>query len=103
MPEEGTFRCGLDFAKANLRVSDTKHFGPEKFRANTADVYCGYLSCPLSSGLEVNFSAIAGESIQEVTSIFEEAATATDSRISEQLRQARLTQCPIYKSQFNVS
>lgn len=97
----GAGKCGLDYSNAQLHINDSKNFGPEKFRANTADVFCGIDSCPLAAGIEVRFSTIAAPTRQEVATTFEIEATNPESRISEQLRIARLQNCPTYKKQFS--
>jgi uroporphyrinogen-III decarboxylase len=92
--------CGLDYTNARLRMSDSKNFGPEKFRANTADVFCNITTCPLALGVEIRFPTIAAPTVQEVTATFEAEARIQESRISEQLLMTRLTRCPILQNQL---
>ena len=101
MPEKlEAGRCGLDYNNARLRINDSKNFGPEKFRANTADVFCDVTGCQLALGIEVRFPTIAAPTREEVVATFEAEAGIQESRISEQLLSARLTQCPFFKSQL---
>ncbi len=92
--------CGLDYADARLRINDSKNFGPQKFRVNTADVFCDVTACPLALGVEIRFPAIAAPTVEEIKSTFEAEARTQESIVSEQLLKTRLTQCPYLKNQL---
>lgn len=95
--------CGLDYTNAKLRINDSKNFGPEKYRANTADVTCKVTGCQLSQGVEIRFPTIVAPTTQEVLATFEVEAQIQESRISEQLLMARFTHCPYLRNQLDSS
>lgn len=92
--------CGLDYTNAKLRMNDTKNFGPEKFRANTVDIFCNVTTCPLALGVEVRFPTIAAPTTQEVVATFEAETKIQESRVSEQLLMTRLNLCPLLQNQL---
>lgn len=93
-------RCGLDFNNAKLRYNDSKNFGPQKYRVNTADVFCEVTGCQLALGVEVRFPTITAPTIEELKSAFIEEANTQESRVSEALLQTRLIQCPFLQNQL---
>lgn len=93
-------RCGLNYNNARLQINDSKNFGPEKFKANKADVFCEVTGCELALGIEMRFPTIAAPTREETVATFEKEAGIQESRISEQLLATRLTQCPFLQSQL---
>ena len=93
--------CGIAFSEKSLRVNDSKHFGPERFRTSSAVAVCEYGSCPLKEGVEVNFTMIVDETREKLVDRLEALATVPGNRINQQLGIARLKDCIAY--QLNIA
>ena len=93
----GQGQCGLDFTKGKVNISDSKNFGPEKFRASSMIINCGVNNCNLSEGVEVNFATVTGTTPDEIQDALDSAARSPISSMSANLRQARLEKCPLYQ------